>query len=91
MLQEAGLVSFLRTIVILLAIFYGARLIFRFLIPFLLKRFIKKQQNKYSAYSQSQQDRQEGEVHIKTNQKNRDEKNHLGDYVEYEEIDEQDK
>lgn len=90
MIHEAGLVSFLRTIVILLVVFYGARLFFRFLVPLFLKRFIKNQQKKYASSSSdsAHYKREEGEVHIKTKHKQKDDKPPLGDYVEFEDIQE---
>lgn len=68
------------------------RFIGRYVFPFLIKRFVKKaQKNFYSQhqnYNNSQQAQKEGEVNIKYNkqkQSKRD-KDKLGDYVDFEEV-----
>lgn len=90
MVQEAGLISFLRTLAIILLVFYGIRLMFRYLAPFLLKMFINKQRKAYENATQSDgSEAKDGEIHIKANgnaQRHDDES--LGDYVDYEEIEE---
>jgi len=93
---EASLVSFLRTALIIVVVYYGIKFIIRYLSPLLLKWFIRKQQNKYSQYGSSDnsfdKSRKEGEVHIKKTAANRHHTdNQLGDYVDYEEINEKDK
>lgn len=80
----------LRTILIILIIYYGFKMISRYLLPFFLKRFIKNVQNKANQQQQNQQqpDMKVGETVIDkkpqdTNQSN----NSVGEYVDYEEVD----
>lgn len=91
MVFQAGFVSLIRTLVIIIAVYYGFRLLFRYLIPFLLGRFINKQQKKYydqyqgkTGYSKDE----EGTVKVKSKSSNSQKNDDLGEYVEYEEIDE---
>jgi hypothetical protein len=90
MVQEAGLISFLRTLAIILLVFYGIRLLLRYLAPFLLKMFINKQRKAYENATQPNRgETKDGEVHIKASRKaHRQDDESLGDYVDYEEIEE---
>lgn len=89
MIQEAGLVNLIKTIAVIFAVYYSFKIIGRYVLPWLLKRFINKQQEKY--YQQNgnppnRSNQQEGEVKI-TSAPNRVGKNDdLGEYVDYEEI-----
>lgn len=87
----------LRTILIILAIFYGFRLLSRYVFPFLLKRWINKKmgqfQNQTNSQFQEQQKaqqfakEQEGKVKIKSRGKNdKPESDGLGEFVDYEEV-----
>lgn len=95
MIVEAGLISLLRTLLIIVGVYFAFRLIFRVLIPYLLKRFIKKQQSKYYQNFNSETDsrggEESGEVHIKGKQKKSNKADKLGDYVDYEEVSENEK
>lgn len=87
----------LRTILIILVIFYGFRLLSRYVFPFLLKRWLNKKmgqfQNQGNSQFQNQQKAQqfakehEGEVKIKSRNKNdKPESDGLGEFVDYEEV-----
>lgn len=95
---EASVPGFLRTIIILFIIFYGFRLLSRYVFPYLLKRWINKKMGQFQNQGQSQfkdyqQAREftkehEGEVKIKTRgKKSKPETDDIGDFVDYEEID----
>ncbi len=80
----------LRTILVILLIYYGFKMISRYLLPFFLKRFIKNVQNRANQQEQNQEQPEVkvGETVIDkkpqdTNQSN----NSVGDYVDYEEVD----
>jgi hypothetical protein len=80
----------LRTILVILLIYYGFKMISRYILPFFLKRFIKNVQNRANQQQQNQQqpDMKVGETVIDkkpqdTNQSN----NSVGEYVDYEEVD----
>ena len=88
MLYEAGFVTLIRTILILFAIYYGFKLVVKFLLPIILKRFINKQTEKFNGNSNSYSNQKEGEVHIKSSQKQSSSGENLGEYVDYEELDE---
>ena len=46
-MQEAGFVNFLRTILIILLIYYGFKIVMRFVFPFMVKRFMGKVEKKF--------------------------------------------
>ena len=83
----------LRTILIVLLVFYGIKFLSRLLAPILLKRFTTKMQDRFqqqfNQYYQQQQDSPKKEVTIKKTQENkRSNSNDLGEYIDFEEIDE---
>ena len=78
--------GFFRIILIALIIYYIARIIFRILTPILLNSFIKKMQNNQS-YTESKK-REEGEITIENVPKKNKKNDNLGEYVDFEEIDE---
>lgn len=82
--------TFLRVIFILILTYYLFKLVGRYLLPWLLKRFMKNVQNKYSqnAGNTNNQSKKEGEVNIKyspKDKKNKDED--IGEYVDFEDLD----
>lgn len=80
-----------RTILIILAVYYGFKILSRLFAPLLLKYIAKKAEQKFGGSfqqgSQQPNPKKEGEVtidkvpNIKTSNKN------VGEYVDYEEID----
>ncbi|WP_139959401.1 DUF4834 family protein [Flavicella sediminum] len=93
-MQEAGIITFFRTIGIILLVIYGLKFIARYVLPFVLTRAVKKAQERaqqnQSNYQSQQQETKVGEtiidkktVHNK--QSNTD--NTVGEYVDYEEVD----
>jgi hypothetical protein len=69
-------------------IYYVFKLFLRYGLPWLLARFVKKQQDKYNQQQNGSQERKDGEVKIKnkTPQKIKDDKS-FGEYVEFEDLD----
>tara|TARA_B100000809_G_C15130034_1_gene527979 strand:+ start:1497 stop:1778 length:282 start_codon:yes stop_codon:yes gene_type:complete len=93
MIQEAGFVTFLRTIGIILLVIYGMKFIAKYILPLILKRAITKAQER--AQQQNDTDEQPssnaivGETIIdkKPSQSESSKTNNVGDYVDYEEVD----
>ncbi|HZH70507.1 MAG TPA: DUF4834 family protein [Flavobacteriaceae bacterium] len=88
------MITFLQIILTILLIYYGLRLLFRFLLPYFLKFLARKAEQKMegafrSAYEQQNQTtKSEGEVSVdKMPRQNRKSKKTVGEYVDYEEID----
>lgn len=82
MIVEAGLLSFFRTLLIFIAIYYAFKLIIRFLFPIVLKWFVTKQQDKFNSQFSK---KDESSAFKESNKRGRSEK--IGDYVDYEEVD----
>ena len=86
----AGLIKFLIWFFI---ISYILKFLGRFVFPFLLKRYVKKKQSQFNQKFTQQQDTtvdvEEGKVTIKTKvKKSKSDKNDMGEYVDFEEVDE---
>ena len=61
--------------------------ILRFFMPFLFKYILKKQATAFNTRTQNNEShKKEGEVHIKTKSTSKSRNDTLGDYVEYEEV-----
>ncbi|MDO7171326.1 DUF4834 family protein [Mariniflexile sp. AS56] len=91
MLQQASVTGFIRTILIIILIYYGLKVLSRLFAPLLLKYIAKKAEQKFGGQfqqrPQQQPTKKEGEVsidkvpNVKTSNKD------VGEYVDYEEID----
>ena len=90
-MQEAGPVNFMRTILIILAVYYAFKLIARYVLPFILKRAINKMQDRAQQQHGNQQEDTNvnvGETSIdKKPSKQQQGKNSVGEYVDYEDVD----
>ena len=89
LIQEAGPMNLLRTIFILILIYYGVKFLARLFAPFLMKKMMHKMQEKASQFNnqQSQADVKEGETIIdKKPQSNKQSNDSVGEYVDFEEV-----
>lgn len=91
-MHEASLSGVLRVILIVLLIYFGLKLIFRWFGPMILKWMLKRVGKKFgqnfSNFDPNFQKEKEGEVTIDRKPKNqRKSNNDVGEYVDYEEID----
>jgi hypothetical protein len=79
----------------LLLIYLLVKLFTRYLLPYILKRFIRKTEERYKQQRKAYEDqnKQEGDIRIEyQNKKQRSKKtDNLGEYVDYEEIDDEEK
>jgi hypothetical protein len=69
---------------------YILKFLGRYLFPVLLKRYVKKKQSQFNQQFNQQQDTtvEEGEVSIKTKpKKSKTDTNDMGEYVDFEEVD----
>ena len=81
------LVGFIRTVFIILVIYYAIRLISKYIIPILFEKEINKTQERMKSQFRDQQreKKQKGEVTIEYNpKKNTD--NQKGEYIDFEEV-----
>ena len=90
-MYEASFESVLRTILIILLIYFGFKVLIRFFGPMILKYFLKKIGKKFTQqFNQAPPSRskKEGEVVIeKKPEKGRKSNKNVGEYIDYEEID----
>lgn len=83
------IVSFLRTLFILVVVWYGFRLVSRYVLPLLMNKTMKNMQSRMEEQFRQQQrsQRSEGEVTLENNRnKNHPAKNSEGEYVDFEEV-----
>lgn len=78
--------TFLWVIFIFIGFYYGFKLFLRYVLPWLLARFIRKQQEKFSGQGQNRP--MQDEVRVNTKKKNSVKKDDgsFGEYVDFEEI-----
>ena len=83
------LVGFARTLLIIVVIYYGIRIISKYVLPLLVDKGIKNMQQKMQDQQRQTQrsSRPDGEVTIETDKKsNQNTKQNKGDYVDFEEV-----
>ena len=90
-MQEAGLVNFMRTILIILLIYYALKFIGRIVFPMFFKRMMKNVEKKFNQQQYknptTEQQVKEGETVIdKTPDQRSKSNNDVGDYVDYEDV-----
>ncbi|MEX2350385.1 MAG: DUF4834 family protein [Flavobacteriaceae bacterium] len=86
--------TFIKTVLILLLVYFGLKILFRFLTPYIMRYIAKKAGQKMEQAFKSQygfdqtQNKNEGETVIgKKPEKSSRSKKPVGEYVDYEEID----
>ncbi|WP_344730935.1 MULTISPECIES: DUF4834 family protein [Corallibacter] len=92
MLQYASVTGVLKTILIILLIYYGLKILSRLFAPLLVKYVAKKAEERFGGqfgqYQNQPQQKREGEVTIDKAPQNKKTSNKtVGEYVDYEEID----
>lgn len=92
-IQEAGPINMIRTILIILVVYYALRFLMKLFAPFLVKKVMDKMQQKAEQQYQNQNRRNdstvnEGETVIdKKPQNTKQSNNSVGEYVDFEELD----
>jgi len=86
--------TFLKTLLIILLVYYGVKIIFKFAKPFIMRYIAKKANERFGqAFGQNPNqtnnaNQQEGEVTLDNSQANtKTSKSTVGEYVDFEEID----
>ncbi|MFK5879718.1 MAG: DUF4834 domain-containing protein [Flavobacteriaceae bacterium] len=91
-MHEASVQGFVRTIFIFIIIYYAVKIIGRFVFPLVIKRFMGKFEQKFRDQQEQnspKSDERVGETTIdKTSVKSSKESNAVGEYVDFEEVDE---
>lgn len=91
-MQFASVTGFLRTILIILLIWYGVKVLTRIFAPFLMRYVAKKAEKQFGQqFNQYQPPKEtkkkEGEISIDKMPKQKTSNKDVGEYVDYEEID----
>ncbi len=94
MLQHASVIGVIRTILIIMAIYFGIKILARLFTPFLVRFVAKKAEQRFGdQFGQFQKNtsqekpKKEGEISIDKMPKTKTSNKDVGDYVDYEEID----
>ncbi|QIJ90359.1 hypothetical protein C7H62_2551 [Mesoflavibacter sp. HG96] len=88
-LVKIRIMGLLRTILIILLIYYGIKILSRIFAPVLFKYAAKKAEERFGgAFNQQRKEplRKEGEVTIDKMPENKSSNKNVGEYVDYEEI-----
>ena len=88
-INEAGPVNFLRTVLIIILVFYVLKFLVKLFAPYLLKKAVDKvQQKAQQQYNQQEPIVDEGKTIVdKKPQSTKESNNSVGEYVDFEEID----
>lgn len=90
-MYEASFESILKTILVIMLIYFGFKILIRFFGPMILKYFLKKMGKKFQEQFSGQQPnpkKKKGEVVIEKKPENSRKSNkNVGEYIDYEEID----
>ena len=93
-MQMASFTGFLRTILIILLVYYGVKILMKLFAPYVVRYMSNKMQERFGGQFQQPQQKQdrdrpkEGETIIdKIPQQNRTTDKKVGEYIDYEEID----
>jgi len=91
MLQTASLMGFLRTILIILLVYYGVKILVRLFAPYFVRYMSNKMQERFGGQFQQQQRNEtrtkEGETVIEKGPRSKKDSNDkVGEYVDFEEI-----
>lgn len=92
-IQEAGPINMIRTILIILVVYYALRFLMKLFAPFLVKKAMDKMKQKAEQQYQNQNRQNdstvnEGETVIdKKPQNTKQSNNSVGEYVDFEELD----
>ncbi len=95
MIYTASIIGFARTVLIILAIYFGVKIIARLLMPYMLRFAAKKAEQRFGQHFGQQQQQystkkgKEGETVIDKmpDSKNKSSNKNVGEYIDYEEID----
>lgn len=80
------LANFLRTIGILVVVYFGLKFVMRLLFPVVIKKAMDNMQSRQSAYTREQ--KREGEVTVESKRRDQNKnKSTQGEYVDFEEVD----
>jgi len=90
-MQEAGIFHVMRTILIIILVYYGLKFIGRIVFPMFFKRMMKNVEKKFNQQQYknptTEQQVKEGETVIdKTPDQRSKSNNDVGDYVDYEDV-----
>lgn len=77
----------LRTLLIIVIIYYLAKLFARYVLPYVARYFIRRTANKYQQAQQPKQ-KKTGEIHVESKPDNKQVSDKMGEYIDYEELDE---
>lgn len=92
-MQEASIQGFLRTILIIMLVYYGLKLIARYLFPVLFNKMmnnVEKKVREQQGYQKPQDISKEGETTIERKPvQNKESNKNVGEYVDYEEVDDE--
>ena len=90
MMSEASFSGFIQTILIIILVFWGLRILLRILAPYMMRFFINKVSEKMqNAYGRNRSEEKEGKqtiINKNSHSKNPEATKQVGEYIDYEEV-----
>lgn len=84
-MQTASIPGFIRTILIIIGIYYAFKIISRILMPILLRKMVQKAEKTFQQQMEFQQQQQQAANQAPPKAKMTEKKN-VGEYIDYEEV-----
>lgn len=85
-MQTASMPGFIRTILIIIGIYYAFKLISRILLPILLRKMVQKAEKSFQQQMEFQQQKQQEATNQASPKAKMTEKKKVGEYIDYEEV-----
>lgn len=84
-MAEASFSSVLRTLAIIILVFYALKFLFRLLAPYIFQQVVRKAGENFQQQQQNMYERQQQQQYAETPEKPK-EKKKVGEYIDYEEL-----
>lgn len=84
-MAEASFSSVLRTLLIIILVFYALKFLFRLLAPYIFQQVVKKAGENFQQQQQNMYERQQQQQYAQAPEKPK-EKKKVGEYIDYEEL-----
>ena len=81
------LTNFLRTVGIIVVVYFVLKFLGRLLFPVVMKKAVNNMQARQSQYQRQNQRKQEGEVTVENHRRQQNPTSNQGEYVDFEEVD----
>lgn len=86
-MQEAGLPTLVRNLIVIVAIYYIVKFLARLFLPFIAKKVVEKATQQFQEQAQQQNQQYQDNYNTSTKSDKPRETKKVGEYIDYEEVD----